>query len=67
MVAKLHAIKAELRLRMHEPIADAGAWLRKVVNGYYGVALVNAAPSGIGSSRSLCSGFQPHAFCIVIL
>jgi RNA-directed DNA polymerase len=35
MVAKLHAIKAELRLRMHEPIADVGAWLRKVVNGYY--------------------------------
>src|SRR5271167_3359303 len=35
MVAKLHALKAELRLRMHEPIADVGAWLRKVVNGYY--------------------------------
>ena len=25
MVAKLHAIKAELRLRMHEPVADVGA------------------------------------------
>ena len=35
MVAKLHAIKAELRLRMHEPVADVGAWLQKVVNGYY--------------------------------
>ena len=35
MVAKLHAIKAELRRRMHEPVADVGAWLRKVVNGYY--------------------------------
>jgi RNA-directed DNA polymerase len=35
MVAKLHAIKAELRLRMHEPVADVGAWLRKVMNGYY--------------------------------
>jgi len=35
MVAKLHAIKAELRLRMHEPVAVVGAWLRKVVNGYY--------------------------------
>jgi hypothetical protein len=31
MVAKLHAIKAELRLRMHEPVAVVGAWLRKVV------------------------------------
>src|SRR5882762_543763 len=35
MVAKLQAIKAALRLRMHEPVADVGAWLRKVVNGYY--------------------------------
>jgi len=35
MVAKLHAIKAELRLRMHEPVDDVGAWLRKVVNGYH--------------------------------
>jgi RNA-directed DNA polymerase len=35
MVAKLHAIKPELRRRMHEPVADVGAWLQKVVNGYY--------------------------------
>jgi hypothetical protein len=35
MVAKLHAIKAELRHPMHEPVADVGAWLRKVVTGYY--------------------------------
>ena len=35
MVAKLKAIKAELRLRMHEPVANVGAWLRKVVNGYH--------------------------------
>jgi RNA-directed DNA polymerase len=27
MVAKLHAIKAELRRRMHEPVADVRAWL----------------------------------------
>jgi RNA-directed DNA polymerase len=35
MVAKLHALKAALRLRMHEPVADVGAWLQKVVTGYY--------------------------------
>ena len=35
IAAKLHAIKAELRLRMHEPVAEVGAWLRKVVTGYY--------------------------------
>jgi RNA-directed DNA polymerase len=35
MIAKLHAIKAELRFRMHEPVASVGAWLQKVVVGYY--------------------------------
>jgi RNA-directed DNA polymerase len=35
MVAKLRAIKAELRYRMHEPIASVGEWLHKVVMGYY--------------------------------
>ncbi len=33
MVAKLHAIKAELRRRMHEPVASVGAWLQRVVIG----------------------------------
>ena len=35
MVAKLRAIKAELRRRMHEPVASAGEWLRSVTLGYY--------------------------------
>jgi len=35
MVAKLKAIKAELRCRMHDRMAEVGAWLRKVVLGYY--------------------------------
>jgi RNA-directed DNA polymerase len=35
MVAKLRAIKAELRYRMHEPVASVGEWLQKVVVGYY--------------------------------
>jgi len=35
MVAKLHAIKAELRRRMHEPVASVGEWLQKVTLGYY--------------------------------
>jgi len=35
MVAKLKAIKVELRRRMHDRMADVGAWLRKVVLGYY--------------------------------
>ncbi len=35
MTAKLRDIKAELRRRMHEPIALVGEWLKKVVTGYF--------------------------------
>ncbi|HEY3618280.1 MAG TPA: group II intron reverse transcriptase/maturase [Candidatus Sulfotelmatobacter sp.] len=35
MVAKLKAIKFELRGRMHDRPCEVGEWLRKVVNGYY--------------------------------
>jgi group II intron reverse transcriptase/maturase len=44
--AKLNAVKAELRLRMHAPIQDTGKWLRSVVSGhirYYGVPMNSAA------------------------
>jgi len=35
MVAKLRAIKAELVRRKHDPSAQVGEWLMKVVQGYY--------------------------------
>jgi group II intron reverse transcriptase/maturase len=35
MVAKLQTIKAELLRRKHEPTAQVGQWLKKVVLGYY--------------------------------
>ena len=35
MVAKLKAIKAELQRRKHHRTTAVGAWLRKVVQGYY--------------------------------
>jgi RNA-directed DNA polymerase len=35
MVAKLLAIKTELKRRRHEPIPSVGAWLQKVTSGYY--------------------------------
>jgi hypothetical protein len=40
--AKLSAVKAELRQRLHDPIPKVGAWLRSVVLGhlqYYGVPM----------------------------
>jgi group II intron reverse transcriptase/maturase len=35
MRAKLKALKAELRRRMHEPIPEQGRWLAQVVRGYF--------------------------------
>ena len=35
MRAKLHAVKAELRRRMHHPIPDQGRWLARVLRGHY--------------------------------
>jgi RNA-directed DNA polymerase len=35
MQATLRAIKAKLRQRMHEPVNMVGAWLKRVVSGYY--------------------------------
>jgi len=35
MVAKLKAIKVELRRHKHDPTSVVGEWLRRVVNGYY--------------------------------
>lgn len=35
LVAKLHAIKVELKRRRHAPIALVGEWLWKVTSGYY--------------------------------
>jgi RNA-directed DNA polymerase len=35
LVAKLQAIKTELKRRRHEPVASVGVWLQKVTSGYY--------------------------------
>jgi hypothetical protein len=33
--AKLQSIAEQLRYRRDEPVAEQGAWLRKVIEGYY--------------------------------
>jgi RNA-directed DNA polymerase len=51
MQAKLSEVKAKLRLRMHRPVPEQGAYLRSVVRGhvrYYGVPLNSRA---IGAFR----------------
>jgi len=53
MAAKLKAVKAELRSRMHDRLAQTGAWLRKVVFSYY---QYHAVPGNIGQLRT----FRQH-------
>ena len=48
MVAKLKAIKAELQRRKHHRTTEVGAWLRKVVSGYY---QYHAVPGNTGQLR----------------
>jgi RNA-directed DNA polymerase len=35
LLAKLKQVKDELRMRMHQPLAEVGKWLRSVVRGYF--------------------------------
>jgi RNA-directed DNA polymerase len=50
MVAKLKAIKAELRRHMHDRTSQVGAWLRRVVTGHY---QYHAVPGNIDQLRIL--------------
>jgi RNA-directed DNA polymerase len=46
MRARLLEIKQRLRRRMHDPMAQTGAWLRSVVQGYFNY---HAVPGNIDS------------------
>ncbi len=35
LLAKLKQVKDELRKRMHQPLAEVGKWLKRVVQGYF--------------------------------
>jgi group II intron reverse transcriptase/maturase len=48
MVAKLNVLKAELQHRKHHRTSEVGAWLRKVVQGYY---QYHAVPGNTGQLR----------------
>src|SRR3974390_982250 len=51
MVAKLKAIKAELQRQKHHRTTEVGAWLRKVVPGYY---QYHAVPGNSTQLRIFC-------------
>jgi len=69
MRAKLQAIKAELRRRMHQPLPDLGAYVRSVIVGhvrYYGVPMNSPALHAFAHTvtrlwwQTLCRRSQRH-------
>jgi RNA-directed DNA polymerase len=49
LLAKLNQVKAALRVRMHQPLAEVGRWLKSVVQGYFNY---HAVPGNLASLRS---------------
>ncbi|MGD0100750.1 MAG: group II intron reverse transcriptase/maturase [Acidobacteriota bacterium] len=60
MRAKLQALKAELRRRMHEPLAETGKWLHMVVRGYYQYYAVPDNIASLGLFREKLLGLWRH-------
>jgi RNA-directed DNA polymerase len=53
--AKLHEVKAELRKRMHQPVAEQGKWLGSVVRGYFAYHAVPGNWDALGAFRTQCT------------
>ena len=60
MRAKLHAIKQELRRKMHEPVAVVGAWLKRVADGYYRYHAVPGNLAVLGRFRERLCRYWRH-------
>ena len=65
MAAKLKAIKAELQRRKHHRTTEVGAWLRKVVLGYFQYHAVpgNSTQSAPPPGCSLAGGLERSSHC----
>jgi len=50
--AKLRELKQELRRRWHQPVAEVGAWLRSVVQGYFNYHAVPGNMDSLNSFRA---------------
>ncbi len=51
MRRKLQEIKQQLRMRMHDPVPQTGAWLRSVVQGYFNYYAVPGNLDSLGLFR----------------
>jgi group II intron reverse transcriptase/maturase len=55
LTAKLHEVKAELRKRMHQSVAEQGQWLGSVVRGYFAYHAVPGNWKTLGAFRTQCT------------
>lgn len=53
--AKLRGLKAELRRRWHEPVAEVGAWLKSVVQGYFNYHAIPGNMDSLNAFRAQVS------------
>jgi RNA-directed DNA polymerase len=54
LTAKLHAVKTELRRRMHQPVIEQGRWLQSVVRGYFAYHAIPGNWAALGAFRTQC-------------
>jgi len=52
LAAKLSELKGELRRRWHQPVAEVGAWLKSVVQGYFNYHAVPGNMDSLNSFRA---------------
>jgi hypothetical protein len=57
MRAKLQQIKQQLRKRMHDPVAQTGAWLKSVVQGYFNYYAVPGNTDSLNAFRTQVDRF----------
>ncbi len=51
MRKNLREIKQQLRIRLHDPVPQTGAWLRSVVQGYFNYYAVSGNLESMGLFR----------------
>src|SRR5271165_793751 len=57
MRVKLQQIKQQLRKRMHDPVAQTGAWLKSVVQGYFNYYAVPGNTDSLNAFRTQVNRF----------
>jgi len=61
MRSKLHAVKADMWLRMHLPIPEQGRWLARVLQGHYNYYAVPGNGKAVNRFRERVIGHWRHA------